>query len=93
MNNLILILSDYNRYRARQPHMPSAALYLKAWRHKILPILMSLLTTALGLIPFMLQGDLEVFWFSLAAGSIGGLGWSLVVVSWITPAFLERVRG
>ena len=93
VNNLILILSDYNRYRARQPHRPSAALYLKAWRHKILPILMSLLTTALGLIPFMLQGDLEVFWFSLAAGSIGGLGWSLVVVSWITPAFLERVRG
>ena len=92
VNNLILILSDYNRYRIRQPHRSPVALYLKAWRHEIIPILMSLLTTALGLIPFMLQGDLEVFWFSLAAGSIGGLAWSLVVVSWITPAFLE-VRG
>lgn len=89
VNNLILILTDYNRYRAKQPYLSAVGLYAKAWRHKIAPILMSLLTTVLGLVPFMLQGDLEVFWFSLAAGSIGGLVWSVVVVSVVTPALVS----
>lgn len=90
VNSLILILSDYQRFRRRQPGRSSLDLYVKAYRHKITPIVLSVLSTALGLIPFMTAGDGEVFWFALAVGTVGGLVFSLLVITLITPVFWVR---
>ena len=87
VNSLILILSDYQRFRRQQPGRNALELYVKAYRHKITPIVLSVLSTALGLIPFMMAGDGEVFWFALAVGTVGGLVFSLLVISLITPVF------
>jgi len=55
---------------------------LKIAFYKFFPIFITILTSILGFIPFLLEGDREVFWFSLALGSIGGLVASLFAV-WI----------
>ncbi|MCB0632548.1 MAG: efflux RND transporter permease subunit [Saprospiraceae bacterium] len=90
VNSLILILSDYQGFRKQQPYRDALELYIKAYRHKITPILLSVLSTALGLIPFLIAGDGEFFWFALAAGTIGGLVFSLLVISVVTPVFWVR---
>jgi multidrug efflux pump subunit AcrB len=90
VNSLILILSDYQRFRRRQAGRNALDLYVKAYQHKITPIVLSVLSTALGLIPFMTAGDGEVFWFALAVGTVGGLVFSLLVITLITPVFWVR---
>jgi multidrug efflux pump subunit AcrB len=58
-----------------------------ALRRKVTPILLTVISTAAGLIPFLLGGRNEVFWHVLAAGTIGGLLFSLVVITVISPVF------
>ncbi|MEZ5039388.1 MAG: efflux RND transporter permease subunit [Saprospiraceae bacterium] len=91
VNSLILILSDYNRLRQQFSKRTALGLYLKAFRQKITPILLSILSTGLGLIPFLLDGEQEVFWFALAVGTIGGLVFSVFVLLFITPVFYVRL--
>ena len=93
VNSLILILSDYNRLRRQFPKRTALALYLKAFRQKITPIFLSILSTGLGLIPFLLDGEQEVFWFALAAGTIGGLLFSVFVILFVTPIFYVGKKG
>lgn len=90
VNSLILLLNDYNYYRKKHPHWPTVRLYARAYGGKIAPIALSVVSTVLGMIPFLLQGDTEVFWFALAAGTIGGLSFSLIVLTLLSPLFLRR---
>lgn len=90
VNSLILILSDYNRLRKKSPHLAPLSLYLRAFRRKITPILLSILSTALGLTPFLLDGSQEIFWFALAIGTIGGLLFSIFVLFFIVPVFFVK---
>jgi hypothetical protein len=43
------------------------------------------------LVPFLIEGQNEIFWFSLAIGTIGGLVFSLVGVFWIIPVLMWRM--
>jgi multidrug efflux pump subunit AcrB len=90
VNSLILLLNDYNYYRKKHPRWAPMRLYARAYTNKIAPIALSVLSTVLGMIPFLLQGDAEVFWFALAAGTMGGLSFSLVVLTLLTPLFLRQ---
>ncbi|EAZ81213.1 efflux RND transporter permease subunit [Algoriphagus machipongonensis] len=63
---------------------------LKSVAGKAIPILLTVLSTCFGLIPFIMEGQNEIFWFSLAIGTIGGLAFSMVGVFWILPVFLWR---
>jgi len=87
VNSLILIINDYNDLRKRRK-ISSLRLYVKAWQYKIQPIILTVLSTALGLIPFLLNGPSEVFWFAFAVGVIGGLIFSLLVITIVNPVFL-----
>jgi len=87
VNSLILIINDYNGLRRKFPKRNSLDLYLKAFYHKITPILLTIFSTALGLLPFVIGGQQEVFWFSLAVGTIGGLVFSLVIILFFIPLF------
>lgn len=67
---------------------------LKSVAGKAIPILLTILSTCFGLIPFIMEGQNEIFWFSLAIGTIGGLVFSMLGVFWALPVFLwkkERV--
>ncbi len=66
---------------------------IKAIAGKAQPIMLTILSTCFGLIPFIMQGQNEVFWFSLAIGTIGGLIFSLVGIFICLPAFLwQKVK-
>jgi multidrug efflux pump subunit AcrB len=64
-------------------------MYVKAYQHKIIPILLTIISTILGLIPFLVAGKNEVFWFSLAAGTIGGLLFSLIGIVFYLPLLVR----
>lgn len=63
---------------------------LKAVAGKAVPILLTILSTCFGLIPFIMEGQNEVFWFSLAIGTIGGLVFSVLGVFLALPVFLWK---
>jgi multidrug efflux pump subunit AcrB len=87
VNSLILIVNDFNGLRRRDPSIPPLDLYTTAFLQKWTPIALSVLSTVLGLLPFTFHGQQEVFWFSLAVGTIGGLVFSLIVIAWLIPLF------
>jgi len=64
-------------------------IYIKAFNHKIIPIFLTIISTVLGLVPFVWSGQKEVFWFAFAAGSMGGLIFSIVAVVIYLPLFLK----
>ncbi|UZD22186.1 efflux RND transporter permease subunit [Algoriphagus halophytocola] len=63
---------------------------LKSVGGKAIPILLTIMSTCFGLIPFIIEGQNEVFWFSLAIGTIGGLVFSMLGVFWVLPVLLWK---
>lgn len=57
---------------------------------KAKPILLTITSTCFGLLPFLMEGQNEVFWFSLAAGTIGGLLVSVPIVFIVLPVWLMK---
>lgn len=90
VNSLILIVNDFNRFRKQQPHRASLDLFVKAFRQKITPIVLTVISTILGMIPFVIHGESEVFWFSLAVGTMGGLLFSLLLITFLIPVFFVK---
>ena len=92
VNATLYILNDYNILRRRKPWMPERELYVKAFNGKIIPIFLTKLSTIIGLIPFLLSGKDERFWFALAAGTIGGLVFSMIGLFVYQPIMLKRQK-
>ncbi|MCD6332998.1 MAG: efflux RND transporter permease subunit [Bacteroidales bacterium] len=90
VNASLYILNDYNNLRKEGVvHLPSHRLYLKAYNGKITPIFLTVMSTVLGLVPFVTGGQDEVFWFALAVGTMGGLIFSFLALIIFLPAFLS----
>ena len=87
VNASIYILNEYNSIRSRFPRLSMLRAYTKAWNAKILPIFLTVVSTILGFIPFMVGTDKEAFWFPLAAGTIGGLVMSIIGIFFFLPVF------
>lgn len=66
--------------------------YIKSFNRKIIPITLTVVSTILGLAPFLTSGNKEVFWFSFAAGSIGGIVFSLIAI-WLFLPILIPLKG
>ena len=67
--------------------------YVTAFNHKIIPILLTIFSTVLGMIPFLVDGpDEQPFWYSLAVGTIGGLIFSIVPIILFLPCVLNLKR-
>jgi len=92
VNAAIFIISDHRHLLLLHARHTNRAL-LKATLRRARTILLTVVSTICGLIPFMLEGDTEVFWFALAVGSAGGLVFSLLVVFWVLPVMLWERRG
>lgn len=87
VNASIYIINEYNQLRIRHPRMTPLQLYLKAWNAKITPIFLTVVSTVLGFIPFMVGTTKEAFWFPMAAGTIGGLIMSVIAIFFYLPIF------
>jgi len=90
VNATLYILNDFNSIRRRKPALPERVAYIKAFNGKIIPIFLTKLSTIIGLIPFLLTGKDERFWFALAAGTIGGLVFSLIGLFLYQPIMLKK---
>jgi len=92
VNASIYILNEYNAIRSRSPRLSILRAYTKAWNNKIIPIFLTIVSTILGFIPFMIGEEKEAFWFPLAAGTIGGLLMSVVGVFIFLPVLVLRKK-
>ncbi len=80
VNASIFILDEFNKLKKSRPETPALSLYIEAFHRKVFPILLTMLSTLLGFVPFVKDGQHEVFWFALGAGTIGGLMFSMLGV-------------
>ena len=90
VNASIYMIRQFEYLRIRCPRLPVARCYVKAWRQKIVPISLTVLSTVLGFVPFLVETQVQGFWFPLAAGTIGGLLFSMIGLFLILPLFLIR---
>lgn len=88
VNASIYIVNDYNNLPTHEKQ--EGVLY--AVRHKAVPILLTLFSNVLGLLPFLSEGDSEVFWFSLAVGTIGGLVFSVLAIFVVLPVVMLSAK-
>jgi multidrug efflux pump subunit AcrB len=90
VNAAIYIINDFNNLRRQKKgrNLSVIKLYFKAFNYKIIPILLTVASTILGFIPFLI-GEKQPFWFALAAGTIGGLLFSLLGIVFYLPLFLR----
>ncbi len=86
VNAAIFIVNDLNNSSLKKYNRA----VLKAVVGKAQPIMLTILSTCFGLIPFLLEGENEAFWFSLAIGTIGGLMFSTVAVFLCLSVFLSK---
>ena len=61
--------------------------YIKAYNRKIVPTMLTILSTVLGLIPFLFDGRGNQFWFSFAVGVMSGMLFSVIAIVLIMPVF------
>ncbi|MCP9611806.1 efflux RND transporter permease subunit [Coprobacter tertius] len=92
INANIYILDEYNNIRARYPGIIPLKAYIKAFNHKIRPICLTVISTVLGFIPFLIGTSKEAFWFPLAAGTIGGLMMGFIATVLFLPLFMGVAR-
>ena len=88
VNAAIYIINDYNNLK-KSP-CSSRRIYMQALHGKITPVMLTIMSTILGLIPFVVGEHREPFWFALAAGTMGGLLFSLVGILFYLPLFFFR---
>ena len=93
VNASIYILNEFNQIREARPTLSPLRAYIKAWNLKIMPIFLTIISTILGFIPFLVGSSKEAFWFPMGAGTIGGLVMSIVGIFFYLPLFsLKRIR-
>lgn len=80
VNAAIYLINEYTR----------TGNYIRAFNAKIVPILLTVLSTVLGFIPFLIGR--EAFWYPLALGTIGGLLASLPTLLIFLPLLLPSHR-
>jgi len=92
VNSALYIINDYNNLKRQFQNRSLASLYFKAFNYKITPVVLTIVSTVVGLVPFIWDGQKEAFWFSFAVGSIGGLVFSLVAIFIYLPLFTLKLK-
>jgi multidrug efflux pump subunit AcrB len=80
VNATIFILYDFNLQNKKTNRV-----MVKVVAAKLRPITLTISSSCLGLVPFLIGGQNEIFWFALAAGTIGGLIVSLFAIVFVQP--------
>lgn len=87
VNAGIYIMSEY-RTVSKRSRTTSVRRYIKAYNRKIIPTLLTIVSTILGLVPFLFDGQKEAFWFSFAIGVMGGMAMSVFALVFYFPIFM-----
>lgn len=98
VNAAIYIINEYNgicnHCPERTKRISLVKLYIKAFNHKIIAVLLTVLSTILGLLPFLIDGPrAEAFWFSFAIGTMGGLLFSIISLVFFMPILMPFSQG
>lgn len=88
VNAAIYIVNEYNALRRKNPEISARECYLEAFNFKIVAVLLTVLSTVLGFIPFLIGDSQLSFWFPLAAGTMGGLLFSLIAIFTLLPTLI-----
>lgn len=88
VNAAIYILNEYYATDTSNYSISATLRYIHVVRMKISAIMLTVLSTVLGFIPFLIDTEHESFWFPLAAGTIGGLIMSLVAILFLLPILI-----
>ncbi|KQB99427.1 efflux RND transporter permease subunit [Pedobacter sp. Hv1] len=91
-NAAIYIVNDFNNAKKRRPSILHNQLLIKVVANRSKTIMLVIISSSCGLIPFLLEGQNEIFWFSLAIGTIGGLIFSTFAIFIALPVFLWKKR-
>lgn len=79
-------------YLAWEYYTSHSMSYRKAVKVKITPVMLTIISTVLGLVPFLLDKDADGFWFSFAVGVMAGMLFSIIALLFIMPLFLPICR-
>jgi multidrug efflux pump subunit AcrB len=90
VNNSILLIDMMNRQRLQDPLKPIRDVVIDASVSRLRPILLTTLTTVIGMIPLTLAGDL---WAPLAYAVMFGLAFSVVITLVLVPIVYMRKPG
>ncbi len=91
VNWALFILNDYNNlYKTKRFKNNTRKTYMKAFNQKIIPVVLSAASCILGLIPFVINGKDDVFWYALAVSTIGGLLFSVLATLLFMPLFMRH---
>lgn len=89
VNAALYVINDFNGLMRRNPLADKKKAYLKAFNMKIVPITLTVISTILGLMPFLTTGLREKFWFSLAICTIIGMVFNLIGLLIFMPVFIN----
>jgi len=92
VNSALYIFNDLNNVRRNAPLMKPLPQYIRAFKQKVVPVVLTIFSTVLGLVPFLYGGKKETFWFSLSIGTIGGLLFSMLALFIFLPLFIKKIR-
>lgn len=90
VNNSILLIDMMNQTRRANPAMPIKEVVLSSAGNRLRPILLTMLTTVIGMIPLTYAGDL---WAPLAYAVMFGLVFSVVITLLFVPIIYHRNPG
>lgn len=90
VNASIYMVTEFNNLYKLFPHIKRVELYLLAFKEKIIPILLSIVSILLSFIPFVINGQNEVFWFALGIGTIGGLVFTVIGIFLYLPLLVLK---
>jgi multidrug efflux pump subunit AcrB len=88
VNANVYVLNEYGNIRKKRPGITRIKAFVKAWNAKVIPIFLTVFSTVLGFIPFMIGEHKEAFWFPLAAGTAGGLIVSFLMMFLFLPLIM-----
>jgi multidrug efflux pump subunit AcrB len=88
VNAAIYLLNEFNVLRRQYPFRSSFDIYLGACKAKVTAIFMTVISTVLGFVPFVIGTAHESFWFPLAVGTMGGMLMSLFALFFYLPLLL-----
>lgn len=86
VNATIFIVEQY-RYELNKGRDQRTALLKSLW-NKCFTILVTISSTIIGLLPFILDGQKLPFWYSFSVGTIGGLLFSIFVIFLFLPSLM-----
>jgi HAE1 family hydrophobic/amphiphilic exporter-1 len=96
VNNAIIMVDHLNQLR--RSGMERREAIITGATDRLRPILMTSLTTIVGLLPMVVAADKTGLWYALALATIGGMASSTLLVLLVVPALCamgktERERG